>query len=286
MPDAELRPIGIFDSGVGGLSILQEIRRELPHEDLHYLADSAHCPYGARSAKEIRDLTTQAAAFLVAQGCKLIAIACNTASATSLAHLRDTFSLPIVGLEPALKPAVQLTRNGRVGVLATEVTLRGEPLRRLREQYGAGVEVVAVPCPGLVELVEAGTTEGYEVETLLAECLAPIIAADVDTLVLGCTHYPFVSRSIAAQFPAGVRIVDSGEAVARQVRHLLESERDLRVASSPGAVRAFTTGDPGTFAVQVTRLLGWCPPVRDVVRSGGAWVEPPGRLGSVLFRGA
>ena len=275
MLSTEYRPIGVFDSGVGGLSILQEIRRELPDEDILYFADSAHCPYGARSEQEIRDLTTHAVTFMTEKRCKLIAIACNTASATSLAYLRNTFSLPIVGLEPALKPATQLTRNKRVGVLATEVTLKAEPLRRLREQYGAGIVLVTAPCPGLVELVEAGVTEGCAVDELLAECLAPMNEAKIDTLVLGCTHYPFVGQAIAKLLPANVRVVDSGEAVARQVRHVLERAGDRKAGSLPAQLQAFTTGEPTAFAKQLSRLLGYRMPVRGVICHEGTWAESP-----------
>ena len=275
MLGSEDRPIGVFDSGVGGLSVLQEIRRELPTEDILYFADSAHCPYGARSEQEIRDLTTRAVTFMVQKRCKLIAIACNTASATSLAHLRHTFSLPIVGLEPALKPATQFTRNGRVGVLATEVTLKAEPLRRLQESYGKGLVIIAAPCPGLVELIEAGFTSGPAVSELLAECLAPMIQADIDTVVLGCTHYPFVAQSIARLLPEHVQIVDSGEAVARQVRHVLEREGTLDTASQATQVQAYTTGNPDDFSRQVGHLLGWPIPVRGILYREDAWQERP-----------
>ena len=273
MTGSEWQPVGVFDSGIGGLSVLREIRQRLPHEDILYFADSAHCPYGPRPEDEIRDLTVYATTFLVKKGCKLIVIACNTASAMSLSPLREVFAVPIVGLEPAFKPAAQQTRNGKVGILATEATLRGRSLLNLRERFGKEIQVIALSCPGLVEAIESGDTEGPEVESLLACCLSPLIEAHVDTLVLGCTHYPFVWDVISKLMGGHVTIIDSGAAVARQVQCVLEREECIRPGLLPGNVRAFTSGNPINFARQFHQLLGHDVPVQGVVWNRCVWEE-------------
>lgn len=273
MTGSEWQPVGLFDSGIGGLSVLRDIRRRLPREDIVYFADSAHCPYGPRSEDEIRELTIHATTFLVEKGCKLIVIACNTASAMSLSPLREIIAVPIVGLEPAFKPAVQQTRNGRVGVLATEATLRGRSLLNLRSRFGKGIQVTAVSCPGLVEAIESGDTGGSKVESLLARCLSPMIEAHVDTLILGCTHYPFVWDAIFKLMGGHVTILDSGKAVARQVQRVLERDECISLAPVAGNVRTFTSGNPINFARQFHQLLGHDVPVQGVVWNRCAWEE-------------
>ena len=273
MTGPEYQPVGVFDSGIGGLSVLRDIRRRLPREDIVYFADSAHCPYGRRPEDEIRELTIHATTFLVEQGCKLIVIACNTASAMSLSLLRELFTVPIVGLEPAFKPAAQQTRNGRVGVMATEATLRGRSLLNLRSRFGEGIQVIALPCPGLVEAIESGDTGSPEVESLLARCLSPMIEAHVDTLVLGCTHYPCVRDAIFKLMGDHVTIIDSGGAVARQVQRVLEREECICSGPLPGNVRAFTSGNPIKFGRQFQQLLGHEVSVQGVVWNRCAWEE-------------
>lgn len=269
----ESQPIGVFDSGIGGLSVLREIRQRLPHETILYFADSRHCPYGPRPDEEIRDLTAHATAFLVEKGCKLVVIACNTASAMSLSHLRGVFAVPIVGLEPAFKPAAKQTRNGRVGVLATEATLRGSPLLELQGRFGRGILVVASPCPGVVEAIESGETDGPETQRLLTRCLSPMIEAQVDTLVLGCTHYPLVRNVISRLMGDHVTIIDSGSAVARQVQRVLEREKCVRPGSMPGDLRAFTSGSPANLARQFRELLGCDVPVQALTWQRCAWAQ-------------
>ncbi|HMA37086.1 MAG TPA: glutamate racemase [Chloroflexia bacterium] len=253
------RPIGVFDSGVGGLSVVTELRRLLPQEDIVYLADTAHCPYGPRPAAEIHALCEQASAALLAWGAKIIVVACNTASAAGLAPLRARYGaeVPIVGLVPAVKPAVALTRSGTIGVLATPGTLRGALLAEVIARFAtpAGVTVVSRAVPGLVEAVEAGALDAPETRALLAEVLQPMLAAGADVLVLGCTHYPFLRPPIAAVAGPGLRTVDSGVGVARQTRRLLEERGWLQPAPHAGRLALYTSGDPATVGPVMARLL-------------------------------
>ena len=225
-------PLGIFDSGVGGLSVAREIRRRLPAERLLYFADNAFCPYGGRPLEEVRERSLEVVGELVDRGAKLVVVACNTASGAALEALRARYPVPIVGLEPAVKPAVERTRAGRIGVLATAGTLRSERFHRLVHTHAGSVQVVRRASPELVELVEAGRISGPEVEGFLAETLRPLSEAGIDTLVLGCTHYPFLRDAIARVMGEGVEILDSGEAVARQVERVLA---DRGALSPPGA---------------------------------------------------
>lgn len=264
-------PIGVFDSGVGGLSVAGEIRGRLPAERILYFADTAFCPYGGRPLDEIRERSIAVVGELVALGAKLVVVACNTASGAALEALRDAFSIPIVGLEPAVKPATLRSRNRRVGVLATEATLRTERFQRLVRTYGVEAEVVPKACPELVDLVEAGETEGEDVEGYLAYSLAPLVEAGVDTVVLGCTHYPFLRNAIGKVMGPGVEILDSGEAVARQVERVLVQMDGLR-GGGEGDIVLLTTGDPAAVGVIARRLWGGPLPIQSVdqLRSEGA----------------
>jgi glutamate racemase len=253
-------PIGVFDSGVGGLSVAREIRRRLPGEDLLYFADTAFCPYGGRPLVEIRARSVMVVDELVGRGAKLVVVACNTASGAALETLREAFSIPIVGLEPAVKPATQRSRNGRVGVLATAATLRTERFYRLVEMYGQDVEIHPQAGPELVDLVEAGEIEGPVVQRFLSETLAPLVDADVDTVVLGCTHYPFLRQAIAEVLGPGVEILDSGEAVARQVERVLRDLDGLAPAAPAGELQLLTNGDHERVAGIATLL--WGEPIR------------------------
>ncbi|MEW5987980.1 MAG: glutamate racemase [Chloroflexota bacterium] len=250
------RPLGILDSGVGGLSVLRHVRAELPHENLLYYADQAHVPYGPRPAAEIRAFTETITHFLLEQGAKLIIVACNVASAAALTHLRATFpETPFVGMEPAVKPGAAVTRSGKVGVLATLGTLSSQRYQDLMARYAQGVQVMADPCPGLVELIEAGRVDTPETERLLRSRLEPMLAAGVDTLILGCTHYPFVIPLIQRVAGPGVTIIDPAPAVARQTRRVL-AEGDLWTTSAaPGRLRLYTSGDPGRLADLAGRFL-------------------------------
>lgn len=191
------RPIGIFDSGVGGLSVAREIRRALSAEDLLYVADTACCPYGDRPDGEVRGRALAVGRFLEAAGAKLLVAACNTASGAALESLREILAIPVVGLEPAVKTAVAVTRNRKVGVMATSGTLRSERFARLVRAHGEGVDVIAQPCPGLADLIEEGRVDGEALAARLDELTRPLRQAGVDTIVLGCTHYAFVRGPLA-----------------------------------------------------------------------------------------
>lgn len=250
VPRAATAPIGVFDSGMGGLSVAQEIRAYLPHERIVYLADTKHVPYGCRSDDEIRMLTAQAVNWLYAQGCKLVVVACNTASAFSLTPLREYYgeALPIVGLVPAVKPAVLATQSKKVGVLATTGTLRGTLLQDVIREVAlpAQVEVITAVSPKLVPFVEAGEQNSSACRAELLQVLTPLAQAGVDQLVLGCTHYPFLAESIRTLFADQFCLVDSGLAVAKQTGRLLE-QHQLRswshlLADQP-SLQCFVTGD-------------------------------------------
>jgi glutamate racemase len=244
-------PIGVFDSGVGGISVLREVRRLLPGEDLVYVADSGHCPYGGKSYAEIQVRACAITRFLVGQGSKVVVVACNTATAAAIETLRATFGdVPIVGMEPAIKPAVAATRSGVVGVLATGATLGGERFAGLAQRFSDGVELLTQACPGLVERVEAGDLDGPQTLGLLRLCVQPLLARGADTLVLGCTHYPFLRNALFELVGPEVVLIDTGEAVARQVARVVDAE----VRDRPGDVR-FVTGDMRVAPV-MRRLWG------------------------------
>ena len=219
-------PIGIYDSGMGGLTVWREVRRMLPDESLVFLGDGKNCPYGSRPGEEIRELADAAVARLVAaEGCKLVVVACNTATAAAIDFLRAKYApLPLVGMEPAVKPACLATRSGVVGVLATERSLDGELFRRTAARYGDGIEVVTAPGRGFVELVESNREHTPEAEACVREAVAGMLERGADQIVLGCTHYPFLlpvlQRVVAGR---GVTIVDPSPAVARRTAQLLDA---------------------------------------------------------------
>lgn len=254
-------PVGLFDSGVGGLSVMREVRRTLPAEDLIYYADSAHCPYGQKQPEEIRRRMFAIGDLLISKGAKLLVVACNTASIAGLDAMRSRFSVPIVGMEPAVKPATAGTRNGRIGVLATNVALSGDRFVSLVDRYGEGFQVITQPCPGLVGLVEAGMIDGPEVEEALRRYLAPLQEQGVDTVVLGCTHYPFLRGVVERLCGPGVTIIDTGEAVARQVGRVLERFDLLNEGPAPGKDLFITSGDADEVAGVIKKLLGDSDPV-------------------------
>jgi glutamate racemase len=248
-------PIGIFDSGLGGLSVAVEVRGLLPLEDIVYIADSAHCPYGGRPLEEIQARSIAVTGALVERGAKLVVAACNTASGAAIEALRATFSVPIVGLEPAVKPAAATSRAGRIAVLATPATLMTARFNRLVDNHGSGVEVIKVECPGFVELVESGQLGGDAAMSSVERILEPVIGRGVDRVVLGCTHYPFLREVIGEVLGPDVQILDSGAAVARQVRRVL-SQTELLSDDGSGSFRLLTTGDPDVVSPIVARLWG------------------------------
>ena len=256
-PALSRRPIGLLDSGVGGLSVLREVRAQLPAEHLLYLADQAHVPYGPRSIEQVRAFTEGIARFLIAQGVKLIVVACNTASAAALHPLRQQFpAMPFVGMEPAVKPAASATRSGVIGVIATETTFQGELFASVVGRFAQGVRVETRACPELVRLAEAGETTSPRARLAVRRCLSPLLDAGIDQLVLGCTHFPFLSEAIQAEAGPGVTIVDPSPAVARQIGRVLRDHGALNPAGAPGAVTCYTTGQPDAFRAVLGTLLG------------------------------
>lgn len=247
--------IGVFDSGVGGLSVLHHIRQTLPHESLIYIADSGHVPYGDKSPAYIEQRAHTLTRFLVGQGADAIVIACNTATAAAVASLRSQFSIPIVGMEPAVKPAVAATRSGVVGVLATVGTLESARFAALLERYGEEVEIVTQGCPGLVEQVELGELDSTKTRQLVERYTAPLLARGADTLILGCTHYPFLAPLIRDVAGTDVTLVDTGAAVARQLQRRMSLELPARTHSD-AAARFFTSGDPALATRIVSALWG------------------------------
>ncbi len=231
--------IGVFDSGLGGLSVLHEIRQLLPGEDLVYLADSAHVPYGGHGEAFIRDRSLAIGGFLAAAGARMVVVACNTATAAAVPTLREHLALPVVGMEPAVKPAAAATRSGIVGVLATVGTLRSARFAALLDRFGNGIGVLTEPCPGMVEAVEHGALETPETRELVARHVQPLIQGGADVIILGCTHYTFLRRQIETAAGPAVTVIDTSRAVARQVAARLGKSAGHR---DVGAQRFITTG--------------------------------------------
>ena len=220
--------IGIFDSGLGGISVWQALYDALPDESLIYLGDGKRCPYGSRSREEVLKFTEEAVERLLSEGCKMIVVACNTATAVAIKYLREKYpSVPFVGLEPAVKPAALTTRTGVIGVLATERSLQGDHFRRNEEKYGSEVKILKGVGEGFVEAVERNEEHTLETEALVRKAVQPLVDGGADKIVLGCTHYPFLRDVISKVAGEGVEIIDSSEAVARRVGVLLD-ENNLR----------------------------------------------------------
>jgi len=252
-------PIGVFDSGIGGLSVVAELRALMPHESIMYLADTAHVPYGTRSDDEIRILTACAVEWLYQHGCKAVVVACNTASAFSLTHLRARYGerFPVIGLVPAVKPAVQQSLNKKIGVLATQGTLRGTLLKEVIAEVAvpAGVEVITVMSPALVPFVEAGEQDSAACYLELKRVLQPLADGQVAELVLGCTHYPFLAASIQHLFPDTFHLLDSGAAVAKQTQRVLSQRGLLTSTIASGALSCFVTGEVDPARRVIHRLI-------------------------------
>lgn len=260
MPGVTEAPIGVFDSGVGGLSVLREIRALLPREALLYVADSAAAPYGDRPVAFIRERVFAIADFLLSKGVKMLVAACNTATAVAVEQLRARVPVPVVAMEPAVKPAVGLSRSGIVGVLATSRTLSSQRFARLAGDYGEHAQIIVQPCPGFVELVERGDIDSPEAYALVTRHVAPLIEKGADTLVLGCTHYPFLLPVIRQVAGPCVTVLDASLPVARQVQRRLEQEGLLATGQEPGTERFWTSGDPARVEPVISRL--WGKPVR------------------------
>ncbi|MCK7590403.1 glutamate racemase [Subsaxibacter sp. CAU 1640] len=227
------QPIGIFDSGIGGTSIFQEIKALLPYENTIYLADSFNAPYGNKSKSEIVDLSVKNTELLINKNCKMVVVACNTATTNAIKTLRENYDIPFIGIEPAIKPAALQTQTKAVGILATKGTLSSELFHKTTDLYSDGINVIEQVGDGIVSLIEEGRTYSDEMQELLKKYLQPMIEANIDYLVLGCTHYPYLMPMLLEMLPASVKIIDSGEAVARQtkavlVKHQLLNSRKLK----------------------------------------------------------
>jgi len=264
-------PVGIFDSGVGGLSVLRHIQAQLPHEHLLYVADSGYAPYGDKPESLVIARVLAIADFLIAQGAKAIVVACNTATVAAVRVLRETHpGMPVVGVEPGLKPAAALTRSGKVGVLATARTLQGAKFLLLRDQIHreTGVDFLLQPCVGLVDQIELGELDSSAMMATLDRFIAPLLAQEADTLVLGCTHYPLVrgaiERLLVGMGRGDVALVDTGDAVARQLTRLLVAGGLARAVGTEGlsaGLTGYTTASAAALTAAFRSLLGIDPPV-------------------------
>jgi glutamate racemase len=271
------QPIGVFDSGVGGLSVLRHLQTQLPAEQFIYLADQGHVPYGSRSAQEIIQFSQGITQFFLQLNVKAIVVACNTASAAALSLLRQQFDLPFVGMEPAVKPAAQQTQSGKVGILATGGTFASTRYARLTAKYAQSVKVWEDPCVGLVPEIEAGRLDSPAVHQILQQALTPMLAAGVDTVVLGCTHYPFVLPVVEGIVGTAVTIIDPAPAVARQTGVVLRQHSLLADASQSGSVRFITTGAAEPYARQVEQLLGLSGVGVETAVWNGDWLSVNGK---------
>ena len=248
--------IGVFDSGLGGLTVLRELRRQAPNVPLHYVADTAHAPYGGRAADDIVQRCLWLSEHLMAQGAAVLVLACNTATAHAVQTLRERWpGLPIVGTEPGIKPAVAATRNGRIGVLATPATLASARYQSLLGRHSGAAHVISQPCPGLVDLIEQGDFESPALRALLDLFCAPLRAAGVDTVLMGCTHYPLIQGLIQAALGPDVQLLNIETAVARQALSRWTELGLAAVESSPVILE--TTGNAAAFSTFARRALAW-----------------------------
>lgn len=258
--------IGVFDSGVGGLSVLRAMRQLMPKEPIIYFADQGHVPYGPRLLQQVRDFSEAVTRFLLDQGAKLIVVACNTASAAALHYLRGKFpDVSFVGMEPAVKPAAEHTQSGLVGVLATPATFQSALYASVLERFANGVQVLQHNCPGLVSQIEDGNLDGEATHAILDDALRPMLDRGIDTVVLGCTHYPFVIPLIQQIAGKHVRVIDPAPAVAKQAKRLLEENETRNQARESAQVRFYTSGDADSLASMLPKLLGESGAVEQVV---------------------
>lgn len=268
-------PIGVFDSGVGGLSVLRAMRALMPNEDVIFFGDQGHVPYGPRPLEEVRAFSVAITRWLLDEGAKLIVVACNTASAAALKYLRETFpDVKFVGMEPAVKPAAETTRTGRVGVLATPATFQGALYASVVERFANGVTLLQDTCPGLVQEIEKGNLDGEETRRILESALGPMLENNIDTVVLGCTHYPFVIPLIERICGDSVRVIDPAPAAARQAERLLEAGGTRNPSARRGRVQFYTSGDAAAVESLLPKLLGESGKVERLVWTG----ESPGVL--------
>jgi len=251
--------MGIFDSGVGGISVLRAIRMQMPEESVVYFADQGHIPYGPRPMGQIRNFSEAITNFLLEQDAKIVVVACNTASAAALKYLREKFpDVRFVGMEPAVKPAAEHTQTGKVGVLATPATFQGALYASVVERFANGAELFQATCTGLVQEIERGNLDGPETRRILNDALLPMLDKNIDTVVLGCTHYPFVIPLIQEIVGDAkrVRVIDPAPAVAKQTQRLLEAGGMKSRSSGRGNIQFYTSGDPESLRSLLPVLLG------------------------------
>jgi glutamate racemase len=266
--------VGVFDSGVGGFSVLRSIQSLYPDLSLVYIGDQAHVPYGRRPVEEIQRYSRVITEWLVERGADLIVVACNTASAVALYHLRETFpGMPFVGMEPAVKPAAELTHTGKVGILATPATFQGQLYASVVERFAKDVIIYQDTCVGLVEEIEKGSLQGSATRQILERALNPMLAAGIDTVVMGCTHYPFVIPLIQEISGDSVRVIDPAPAVARQVGRLLRVTENGPAGQPEGSRQFFTTGHASQMQDVLPVLLGQTYPVETLTWQGDRLVE-------------
>jgi glutamate racemase len=276
--------IGVFDSGIGGLTVLNEIWKALPQTRTCYIADQIHIPYGSKPLEQVRAYSEGITEYLIDLGCSSVVVACNTASAASLTYLRGKFpSIPFIGMEPALKPAAEHTRSGVVGVLATPATFQGALYASVLERFASHVRILQHTCPGLVERIESGELESPETKSILEEVLIPMREVGIDTIVLGCTHYPFVIPLIREITGEGVRVIDPSPAVARQVKRVsiqFQTESDRNYANffrtdGVDAHQFWTTADPGKLEALLPGLIGCTAKVNSLEWVRGQLIYDP-----------
>ncbi len=259
-------PIGVFDSGVGGLSVLRSMREQMPQENMIYFGDQGHVPYGARPMEQIQSFSEGITNFLLKHDSKLIVVACNTASAAALTYLRQRFlDVSFVGMEPAVKPAAEITKTGKVGVLATPATFQGALYASVVERFGAGVELFQDTCPGLVSQIEKGDLNSNTTRAILENALCPMLEKYIDTVVLGCTHYPFVIPLIENIVGENVRVIDPAPSVARQAKRLLEANEMTNQTGRQAQIQLFTSGDAASIKSLLPLFLGMDAEVESVM---------------------
>ncbi|QWX84127.1 glutamate racemase [Cellulophaga sp. HaHaR_3_176] len=245
--------IGIFDSGIGGTSIWKEIKKVLPFEDTIYLADSKNAPYGEKSPQEILDLSIKNTEYLLSRNCKIIVVACNTATTNAISYLRSKFDIPFIGIEPAIKPAVLKSTSKKIGILATKGTLSSALFNNTSNAYSKGITIIEQDGEGLVPLIEAGLVNSIETRQLLLKYITPMVEQGIDHLVLGCTHYPYLIPVLKGLMPPHIQIIDSGEAVAKQTKNVLE-KYDLLLETGVSTNQLYTNAD---VAILKTFLKGY-----------------------------
>lgn len=254
--DYKNRPIGFFDSGVGGLSVMKEAIQVMPNENYIYFGDSKNAPYGVKSVEEVRNLTFKAVEFLLNKGVKGIAIACNTATSAAVADLRKVYpDLPLVGIEPALKPAVELNKDGNILIMATSMTLKEEKFNRLMSRYKDRASIIPVPCPGLVEFIESGKLDGKEVEEYLFEKMNTYNGGKIASIVLGCTHYPFIKDTLVKIIGKDITIIDGGLGTAKELRRRLREKNLLTESKENGTIEIINSSNKNEVIDLSYRLL-------------------------------